>query len=652
MSTKVKSLDKKWKELLFAASGFGPNLMMILMGAFFTDAINPSALNVDKNPLQSISGICYILPAIFPILWAISKAFDGIIDIPFAKLTDTLNTKWGRRRPPILICFIPMVISYIMCWIPFGSYVIYPNDPACTSAQTINTIWIVFFALIFFSTYTMCLIAFYGSLSTVCENEQQRLRVSSYKAVFDTIVYAIVYALVPLILAGTGQHIDKVAMLGSVLMLTMIIPLFMIKEGEKYGYPERDGLIEEHVSIIKSLKVTFGNRVFRSWLVVNCTAFFGLQMFLVSMNALINGGMGFGNLEMAIIETCAFGPVPMMLYLFNKVKSKKGVRFTYQTCLLSFAVAILSFDLASLYITGGDKAIQFAISITGAFIGSWGIGAFFMMPLLVPAQVSSVEEKLTKQNHSAMYFAAQAVTTSIIGAIASSLVYENIKMLFISKEAKGVFWAEGTTYIDELTGKLVEVTAAENAAELFGGVPVESVFNLGTLLVPIIVSVMCVVGFVCAFRMPKDFTPECVAKELKRQNPNLDVSSITENKEEQKKEEKEITLANIVYWILSGGIFGFIWTAFTFNSLKKTNKNALIGGSAVLTWLLSALIPFFAIYTCLRIYNKQIKENVSGQGVKTTKPVVYIIFGVLLPILPLNIVSLALLQNDLNKVEA
>lgn len=650
MSTKVKSLDKKWKELLFAASGFGPNLMMILMGAFFTDAINPSALNIDKNPLQSISGICYILPAIFPILWAISKAFDGIIDIPFAKLTDTLNTKWGRRRPPILICFIPMLISYILCWIPFGSYVIYPNDPACNAAQTINTIWIVSFALIFFSTYTMCLIAFYGSLSHVCENEQQRLRVSSYKAVFDTIVYAIVYALVPLILAATGQHIDKVAMVGSVLMLTMIIPLFMIKEGEKYGYPEREGLSEEHVSIWKSLKVTFGNRVFRSWLIVNCTAFFGLQMFLVSMNALINGGMGFGNLEMAIIETCAFGPVPMMLYLFGKVKAKKGVRFTYQTCLISFAIAILSFDLASLYVTGGDKAIQFAISITGAFIGSWGIGAFFMMPLLVPAQVSSVEEKLTKTNHSAMYFAAQAVTTSIIGAIASSLVYENIKMLFISKEAKGILWAEGSTYFD-VAGNLVEVTAAEEAAKLFGGVPVESVFNLGTLLVPIIVSIMCIVGFICAFKMPRDFTPQCVAMELKRQNPDLDISSIM-NDPVVVKEEKEITIANIVYWILSAGIFGFIWSAFTFNSLKKTNKSTLIGGSAILTWLLSALIPFVSVYTCMRIYKKQIKENAEKQGIKTVKPVWYIVFGILLPILPLNIVSLALLQNDLNKVEA
>ena len=32
-----------------------------------------------------------------------------------------------------------------------------------------------------------------------------------------------------------------------------------------------------------------------------------------------------------------------------------------------------------------------------------------------------------------MYFAAQAFTTSIVSAIASSIVYENLKMFFINK---------------------------------------------------------------------------------------------------------------------------------------------------------------------------------------------------------------------------
>lgn len=50
----VKSLDRKWKELLYAFSGFGPNFMMVVMGAYFTDAINPAALSAGSY--QEITG--------------------------------------------------------------------------------------------------------------------------------------------------------------------------------------------------------------------------------------------------------------------------------------------------------------------------------------------------------------------------------------------------------------------------------------------------------------------------------------------------------------------------------------------------------------------------------------------------------------------
>ena len=143
-------------------------------------------------------------------------------------------------------------------------------------------------------------------------------------------------------------------------------------------------------------------------------------MFLVAMNAMIIGGMGMNGLEMAILNTCAFAPVPVMLYLFNKLKAKKGIRFTYQTCLISFAVSIMSFFIGSKFIIPDNKMLQMIIGCIGGVMGSWAIGAFFMMPYHVTAQVSSVEEKLTKKNHSAMYFAANAVVTSIVGCIVAS----------------------------------------------------------------------------------------------------------------------------------------------------------------------------------------------------------------------------------------
>ena len=97
-------------------------------------------------------------------------------------------------------------------------------------------------------------------------------------------------------------------------------------------------------------------------------------MFLGGMNSMILGGMGFDGLGMTILNTCAFAPVPVMLYLFGKLKAKKGMRFAYQTCLLAFAVAILGFVFGSLYVCGPDnkdEAFKEKVAPANAFIGNY-----------------------------------------------------------------------------------------------------------------------------------------------------------------------------------------------------------------------------------------------------------------------------------------
>lgn len=616
----VQSLDKKWKEFLFSFSGFGPNFLMVLMGAYYTDALNPVAFEGNSTYQAIASGVCFITPALFPILFALGKVFDGIIDIPFAHITDTLSTKWGRRRPAIAVCFIPMVVGFVLSWIPIGG----AQNPM------LNTIWVSFWNIIFFAAYTMCLIAYYGSLSTVCTNEPQRLRVSGYKSFFDTISYCLVYALVPLLLDSLKVHVDKFVFICMPLMLTMLIPLFMIKEGEKYGYPEDAGLKAEKISIVESLRLTFKNKVFLNWTFVNCCTFFGLQMFLSAMNGMIIGGMGFNGAEMAIVNTCAFAPVPVMLYLFNKLKAKRGVRFTYQSCLLLFAVAIMSFFFASTFVCGEDnKIVQYVIGCLGGVCGSWAIGAFFMMPYLAPAQISSVEMELTGKNHSAMYFAANAVTTSIVGAISGSLVYEYVKNLFISKAASGVVWAQ----------------RAEDASHAFGlGGDVSQVYNLGNLLVPFIVCITCVAGFFIAFRMPRDYTPAILAREFKKMDPSLDISAM--ETQEIPEEKGEIIFVQVGLSILSGFIFGFVWLGLLLKSIKRETGK----GSVLARYLLGSLIPFGGIFVLLRL-RRELLTAASDKGVKISVPAwLLVASGLMLPILPVNIIALAVVQHGVNKL--
>ena len=632
---KVESLNTKWKEVLYSVSGFGPNFLMVLMGAFFSDAVNPAGLGGSPNGQSIFGTVCLVLPALFSVLMIIAKAFDGIIDIPFAAVTDNLSTKWGRRRPPIAVCFVPMVVSFAFLWWPvFGT---------AESAQLGNTIWFIFWALVFFSTYTMCLIAFYGSLSNVCTSESQRLRVSAFKSFFDTISYCLVYALVPLIVQGlynaTGMGIDEFVFMCLPLMCTMLIPLFMIKEGEKYGYPENEGFEKQpKIKLGESFKLTFKNRIFGNWLVVNCCSFFGLQMFLVAMNAMIIGGMGMNGAEMALLNTCAFAPVPVMLYLFQKLKAKKGIRFTYQTCLLSFAVAILSFFFGSTFVCGTEnKLLQIVIGCVGGVVGSWAIGAFFMMPYMVPAQISAVEEKLLKKNHSAMYFAAQAFTTSVVGAIASYGVYDILKNIFVTVENGFRFtWAVAT-----------EALSAEAVAAGQLGVEVASVFNFGVMVVPFIVAVMCVVGVLVAFRMPKDYNHAEVAKAFKRMDPSLDISGYVV--EEEKEEKSEIVFVQVALSVLSGFLFGFIWVGMLLHAVGKlagARKNNVLFG------ILACLVPFFGIWLLLKRHG-ELAEAAKARGLALrSRKAAFIVSGILLPVLFANVVALAIFQHDVNKVYA
>ncbi|MBR2160302.1 MAG: MFS transporter [Clostridia bacterium] len=626
---KFKMLDKPWKELLFAFTAFGPNLLMGIMGAYYSDAVNPAALGINEAAVQSISGVCLVTPLLYSVLAMIAKIFDGIIDVPLGHLTDNLKSKLGKRRAPIIYCFIPMVISYALLWVPIAG-----QTPDATG-QLINTLWFVLMSFIFFGTYTMNLICFYGSIGEVSYDDAQRLRVSSYKSFFDTIYYVLTYALVPVFLQsfkGTNLSIENLVFMLLPLMCTVLIPVFMIKEGDKneaklreLGYDIPDHEKEEQVPLLASIKKTMLNKPALRWNIVNSTVYFGLQMFLVSMNALIVGLMGLETIHMTILNTAAFAPIPLMLYLFNKLRAKKGMRFTYQSCVICFGICILSFLLASEYVMGpGNYTAKLIIGGIGGVIGSWALGAFFMMPLLIPSSISATEEKLTGVNQSAMYFAGQALFTCVIGAIATG-VYDAIKNLFVTRDFS----------------KIVFETSRELAATKLG-MPVGEVFCLGTMLVPIIVSICCIAGCILARKMCKNYEPQEIAEDLgmmAEYEAKKDLFPVVEKKEEK----TENVGVNIGIWVLTGTIFSFIWRKIIINRVNELSEEK------VPTWLWLVSIPVFPLSGIILFKTaKLIKARCDKEGIACKD---YSVLSLIFGILGFGIVGYALQQAQLNKMK-
>ena len=665
---KKVSLNKRWKEVLFAATGFGPNLLMVLMMAYFTDAVIPTGLKADLG-FWSYGNVPMILVStiIFPILWTIGRVFDGIVDVPLAAFTDNLKNKTGKRWIAILVAVAPMIISFVLCWIP-----VFGKSADLSLGQKIgNSIWIFFWSIIFFASYTLALITFYGALSDVCEDQTQRARVSAYKSVFDTISYALVYAAIPAIFKAVGVPIWQVALYGSPLMLSILIPIFMQTKVD--GEAVSSGSEDKNVPIGLSIKLTLKSKPFMKWTLVNCAAFFGLQMFLVAQNTLISGVMNLGAGWAAVLNTCAFAPVPLMLYLFNRLRKKVGVRPVFQSALLSFGLCIFSFCLGSQWFWGDQVMPKLIFGAVGGIIGSWGIGAFFMMPYLIPTSIASVEEEVTGKNHSAMYFAIQALATSIVGAIASSLVYNYLK-LWVAPDAAG-----GWKY--------------------------------GVSMVPFVVFVACILGFFFCFLMPKRYTArttymdikesaerrlpkleqkravyllkvkeaEIAANELGEKEKELALKSldglkakitrvdqaIAETKgiiaykfdeahsignEEDRVLEKNSIFANVALWVLSGGIFGIVSVLLDFKKFKVAGVK-VSGGLKVIA-IAACFVPFLGIladYEFKKLFEELEKAHKLDLGVKRLVPSMIIFACIPVPFM-MNVYSLAIRTNMFNKI--
>ena len=213
---------------LYALGAFGANLMMIVVSAYVIDAFSTAGF-VQNIESWTFANKTLVVVGVFSILVTVSKIIDGVIDVPFAWLTDNLKTKWGKRRPSILIAFIPLILAYLGLVFPIEN----------VENSMLNTIWAFAMLTIFISSYTLLMVSYYATFSEVTADQAGRISLSNWKAFFDTIGYSLAYALIPLFI-GFNINIQLIALAIFPLVFTMLIPLFMIKE------PSNLGDVKEH----------------------------------------------------------------------------------------------------------------------------------------------------------------------------------------------------------------------------------------------------------------------------------------------------------------------------------------------------------------------------------------------------------------------
>lgn len=400
----MRKFTKKSQIVLYGCAGLGVNMLNMIVGTYLCSALLVGGFEHNVENWTYLSKDL-VVAGLWSILIVIAKAIDGIIDIPLSHFTDNLKTKWGKRRPSIVLGYVPMVIAYLLFLVPIDH-----------EATLLNTIWFAFLLFVFYGAYTLTMLTYYATFAEVTRTPEDLLLLSNVKSTCDVVYFSLSYALVPLFVS-MQMNIRNVALLFLPLSLTMLIALFMLKEE-----PTRNTAVStdpaQRVTVKKSLFFVFKDKPFIFWMCCVFAMNAGLQLFLSGINEYFSTT----GLNMTVVMATCFVPVPLTLILYNKVVRKWGLGIAYRYILLVYSIGMVLMAFCGMV----PQSLLYPYAILCSLIVSFAIGAFFSITYTVPSHRAALRVGENK-TASSMYFAIQGLFEGVSAGIGSGVILVYLK---------------------------------------------------------------------------------------------------------------------------------------------------------------------------------------------------------------------------------
>jgi glycoside/pentoside/hexuronide:cation symporter, GPH family len=262
----------------------------------------------------------------------VGKLVDAFWDPILGFLSDRTRTRWGRRRPYILLGSIPL--AFAMWWFFTNPRI---QDPVLLA------VWAAASFILLNMAYSVVNIPYSSLTPELTADYNERSSLNGFRFVFAGVGTLLGAALVqPLLSAfGGGQGADKSlgfsvmgALFGAVMIATSAITAFSVREPKaKAEAPRAGGLLKTYLSV-------FRNKPFLVILFTYALNIVGLN-FLMSVIAyyfayiFANEGLTF--VAMSVLLVTAIASIPISVLVSKRIGKKR----TYQICFLVMATACL-----------------------------------------------------------------------------------------------------------------------------------------------------------------------------------------------------------------------------------------------------------------------------------------------------------------------
>ncbi len=325
-----------------------------------------------------LTDVVRLTPLLVAVIQLVRNGWDAVNDPLIGALTDRTRTRWGRRKPFILLGLIPFGLLFALLW----------HVPP-TRAPWATASWVIVLILLYDCAASMLSVPYSALTPELTRSYDERTSLNGFRQAFSM--------LGGLLVGGTGEYLiahtgwAKTGWLfGALSALPFIAVLLFVKERHSVAAPPR-----KEPGPLQLFRRTLKNRAFvvalavylLSWTAVSVTS----TMFIYFLtHTLKMGGQVF--IALLAVQLAALGSIPAIVWLSNRC----GKRSAYVIGITFWAVV----QLGLFFLPAGPSPLVYVLAACAGI----GVGAAHVLPWAMVPDCIDLDELQTGERREGAYY--------------------------------------------------------------------------------------------------------------------------------------------------------------------------------------------------------------------------------------------------------